>query len=462
MQKPDREGRIYEKMFQKILIANRGEIAVRIIRACREMDIRTVAVYSEADREALHTQLADEAICIGPAPAKDSYLHMERILSAAVVSGAQAIHPGFGFLSENSKFTRMCEECGITFIGPDSRMMLEMGDKSRARATMEKAGIPVIPGGKAPVQDVEAGKIEAAHIGYPVMIKAALGGGGKGMRVAENEEEFTERFQTAQKEAQAAFGDGTMYLERYIRHPRHIEVQILADSFGNTVYLGNRDCSVQRRHQKVLEEAPSPALNDVQAKEIGETAVRAAKAVGYVNAGTLEFLLDASGAFFFMEMNTRIQVEHPVTEMITGLDLIQEQIRIAAGLPLSVRQEDIVCRGHAIECRINAEDPQYHFRPSPGTISYLYLPGGRNVRIDSAVYPGCVVQPFYDSMLVKIIVHGENRQEAIRRMKRALGEVVLEGITTNVDFLYEILENQVFEKGEADTGFLEEQMGIKG
>lgn len=449
-------------MIRKVLVANRGEIAVRIIRACREMEIETVAVYSEADRDALHAKLADEAVCIGPARPTDSYLAMEQILSAAVVTGADAIHPGFGFLSENSRFAELCEKCGIIFIGPPAEVIARMGNKQEARNTMQKAGIPIIPGSRDAVYEEEDGLEQAKAIGYPVMIKAALGGGGKGMRVAQSPEEFRKNFRIAQTEAKQSFGDGAMYLEHFLTGPKHVEVQILADCAGNTIYLGERDCSMQRRHQKVLEEAPSPALNDVQAKEIGETAVRAAKAVGYVNAGTLEFLLDASGAFFFMEMNTRIQVEHPVTEMITGLDLIQEQIRIAAGLPLSVRQEDIVCRGHAIECRINAEDPQHHFRPSPGTISYLYLPGGRNVRIDSAVYPGCVVQPFYDSMLVKIIVHGENRQEAIRRMKRALGEVVLEGITTNVDFLYEILENQVFEKGEADTGFLEEQMGIKG
>lgn len=443
-------------MFQKILIANRGEIAVRIIRACREMGIATVAVYSEADREALHTQLADEAICIGPAPAKDSYLNMERILSATVASGAEAIHPGFGFLSENSKFVQMCEKCGITFIGPSAEMIRNMGNKSQARETMQRAGVPVVPGTKEPVFEAAVGLLEAERIGYPVMIKASAGGGGKGMRIAENAEVFEKQFLTAQREAEAAFGDGTMYLERYVGHPRHIEVQILADKYGNTVYLGNRDCSVQRRHQKVLEEAPSCALTEAQAEAMGETAVRAAKAAGYENAGTVEFLLDPSGEFFFMEMNTRIQVEHPVTEMVTGIDLIQEQIRIAAGEPLSCTQEEVEVSGHAIECRINAENPQRNFMPSPGTISYAYLPGGNGVRVDGAVYPGYTVPPYYDSMLVKLIVHGKDRQEAIARMKRALGEVVLEGIDTNLDFLYEILEHEVFEAGGADTNFLED------
>ncbi len=447
-------------MFQKILIANRGEIAVRIIRACREMGIATVAVYSQADREALHVQLADEAVCIGPAPAKDSYLNMERILSATIATKAQAIHPGFGFLSENSKFAEMCRRCNIAFIGPSPEMIRAMGNKSQARKTMMENGISVVPGTKEPVYDVKQGRKEAERIGYPVMIKASSGGGGKGMRVAETPEAFDECFLTAQRESEAAFGDTAMYLERCVRHPRHVEVQILADAWGNTVYLGNRDCSVQRRHQKVLEEAPCCVLQKEQAEKMGEMAVRAAKAVHYVNAGTIEFLLDPSGEFYFMEMNTRIQVEHPVTEMVTGIDLIQEQIRIAAGEKLSFSQEDIRVEGHALECRINAENPKENFRPSPGTISYAYFPGGNGVRIDSAVYPGCVVPPYYDSMVAKVIVYGRTRSEAIARMKRALDEVVLEGVDTNLNFLYGILEQEAFENGTVDTDFLEEHMEL--
>ena len=445
-------------MFQKLLIANRGEIAVRIIRACREMGIRTVAVYSEADREALHTQLADEAVCIGPALAKESYLDMERILSAAEATHAEAIHPGFGFLSENSRFAQACGRCGITFIGPDARMIQSMGNKAQARKTMVEAGIPVIPGTREPVQDAEEAAARAEAIGYPVMVKAALGGGGKGMRTAWTQEELTEKFQTAQLEAKAAFGDGTMYLEKYVQSPRHVEVQILADQHGHTLYLGTRDCSVQRGHQKVVEEAPCQAISQETARKMGETAVRAARAVGYVNAGTVEFLVDKDEKFYFMEMNTRIQVEHPVTEMVTGLDLIKEQIRIAAGEKLSLSQEDVAVGGHAIECRINAEDPERKFLPCPGTISYLYLPGGCGVRVDSAVYPGYTVPPYYDSMLVKLIVHGKDRQEALAKMHSALGEVVLEGVKTNVDFLYRILEHPVFREGQAGTDFIEKYL----
>ncbi len=429
---------------------------MRIIRACREMGIRTVAVYSEADREALHTQLADEAICIGPAPAKESYLDMERILSAAVVSHAQAIHPGFGFLSENSRFAQACESCGIAFVGPRAKMIQEMGNKAQARKTMMKAKIPVIPGTREPVLTVEEAELRAKEIGYPVMIKASSGGGGKGMRIAAGEEELRDKFLTAQMEARAAFGDDTMYLEKYVSNPRHVEVQILADQYGNTVYLGNRDCSVQRSHQKVVEEAPCTAISDDTARRMGETAVRAAKAVHYVNAGTVEFLVDAEENYYFMEMNTRIQVEHPVTEMITGLDLIKEQIRIAAGEPLSIAQEDIKLTGHAIECRVNAEDPDRKFLPCPGTISYMYLPGGCGVRVDSAVYPGYTIPPYYDSMIVKLIAWGQDRQEALAKMHSALGEVVMDGIKTNVDFLYRILEHPVFREGKADTNFIEQ------
>lgn len=442
-------------MIEKILIANRGEIAVRIIRACREMGILTVAVYSEADKEALHTQLADEAVCIGPAVASESYLSMERILSAALTSGADAIHPGFGFLSENSQFAELCETCGIIFIGPSSEVIGKLGNKSIARKTMEEAGVPVIPGYSACIYDAETGKQIAREVGYPVMIKAALGGGGKGMRTAQSELEFESAFLTAQSEAKHAFGDEAMYMEHFIDHPRHIEFQILADAHGNVVHLGERDCSIQRNHQKLIEESPSPVLTDKLRKQMGEAAVRAAKASGYTNAGTIEFLLEKCGAFYFMEMNTRIQVEHPVTEWVTGIDLIKEQIRIAQGMPLSVSQEDIVLTGHAIECRINAEDPANNFRPSPGTITDLYLPGGKGVRIDTAIYTGYTVPPYYDSMLAKLIVHAKNREEAILKMRSALGEVIIEGIQTNVDYQYEILHHPDFVSGNTDIEFIE-------
>ena len=421
-----------------MLIANRGEIAVRIIRACREMGIETVAVYSEADREALHTQLADEAICIGPAPSSQSYLSMENIISATIVSGADAIHPGFGFLSENSRFAELCEQCNITFIGPPSRVIASLGNKQAAKNTMAAAGVPVIPGSKKAVYSVEEGMAEAEEIGYPVIIKAALGGGGKGMRTADCAAEFAESFRTAQKEAQMAFGDNTMYIEHFVRNPRHIEFQILADKKGNVVHLGERDCSVQRNHQKMIEESPCEAISDKLRKKMGEAAVKAAKACGYVNAGTIEFLLERDGSFYFMEMNTRIQVEHPVTEWVTGVDLVKEQIRIASGLPLSFKQKDIHITGHAIECRINAENPSKGFRPSPGTITDMYFPGGKGIRIDSAVYSGYTVQPYYDSMIAKLIVWAKNREEAIRKMQTALGEIIIEGIDTNVDYQYEI------------------------
>ena len=446
-------------MIKKVLIANRGEIAVRIIRACREMGIETVAVYSEADREALHTQLADEAICIGPAPSSQSYLSMENIISATIVSGADAIHPGFGFLSENSRFAELCEQCNITFIGPPSRVIASLGNKQAAKNTMAAAGVPVIPGSKKAVYSVEEGMAEAEEIGYPVIIKAALGGGGKGMRTADCAAEFAESFRTAQKEAQMAFGDNTMYIEHFVRNPRHIEFQILADKKGNVVHLGERDCSVQRNHQKMIEESPCEAISDKLRKKMGEAAVKAAKACGYVNAGTIEFLLERDGSFYFMEMNTRIQVEHPVTEWVTGVDLVKEQIRIASGLPLSFKQKDIHITGHAIECRINAENPSKGFRPSPGTITDMYFPGGKGIRIDSAVYSGYTVQPYYDSMIAKLIVWAKNREEAIRKMQTALGEVIIEGIDTNVDYQYEILNNPDFLKGNTDVGFIERMEG---
>lgn len=425
-------------MIQKILIANRGEIAVRIIRACREMGIRTVAVYSEADKDALHTQLADEAICIGAAPSKDSYLNMENIISATIVSGAEAIHPGFGFLSENYRFAQLCEECNIIFIGPSSQVMKCMGNKTEARRTMEQAGVRVIPGWNNPIETLEECKEIARELTYPVIIKAALGGGGKGMRTAFREEELENAYFSARKEAGAAFGDDTVYMEHFFEHPRHVEFQILADAEGNVVHLGERDCSIQRNHQKFIEEAPCVAISEELRKAMGAEAVKAAKAVGYVNAGTIEFLLE-DDKFYFMEMNTRIQVEHPVTEWITGVDLIKEQIRIASGRKLSFKQEDILFTGHAIECRINAENPELNFRPSPGRITELYLPGGKGIRVDTAVYSGYNVPPYYDNMLAKLIVHAKNRKEAIRKMKSALGETIIEGIHTNVDYLYDIL-----------------------
>ena len=387
-------------MIRKLLIANRGEIAVRIIRACREMGIEAVAVYSEADKESLHTQLADEAICIGPGPSVKSYLNMESIISAAIVSGADAIHPGFGFLSENARFAQICEQCGITFVGPPSQVIQNLGNKQIARNTMEAAGVPVIPGTTKAILDVETGAREASQIGYPVIIKAALGGGGKGMRTAFSPEDFELAFLTAQKESQIAFGDGTMYIEHFVEHPRHIEFQILADSHGNVVHLGERDCSIQRNHQKMIEESPSMAVSEELRKEMGIAAVKAAKAAHYVNAGTIEFLLEKTGKFYFMEMNTRIQVEHPVTEWVTGLDLVKEQLRIASGEALPFSQEDIHIQGHAIECRINAENPWKNFRPSSGTITDLHLPGGQGIRVDTGIYNGYQIPPYYDSCLL--------------------------------------------------------------
>lgn len=441
-------------MIKKVLIANRGEIAVRIIRACREMGIETVAVYSEADKEALHTQLADEAICIGPAPSSESYLNMEQIISATIVSGADAIHPGFGFLSENTKFAELCEKCNIIFIGPDSKVIGRLGNKSEARNTMANAGVPIIPGSREAIYDAAKGKEVAREIGYPVIVKAALGGGGKGMRVAENEAGFDMAFRTAQKETKAAFGDDTMYIEHFVQHPKHIEFQIMADKYGNVVHLGERDCSVQRNHQKMIEESPSVALTPELRRRMGDAAVRAAKAVHYESAGTIEFLLDKDKNFYFMEMNTRIQVEHPVTEMVSGVDLMKEMIRVAAGEPLSVKQEDIHLQGHAMECRINAEDPAHHFRPCPGVIEEIHLPGGNGVRIDTAAYNGYEIPPFYDSMIAKVIVHGRTRQEAIDKMRSTLGELIIDGVTTNVDFQYEILDNEDFQAGEITTDFI--------
>lgn len=438
-------------MYQKILIANRGEIAVRIIRACREMGILTVAICSTADKEALHAQLADECICIGPAKVKDSYLNMEQILSAAVVTGAQAVHPGFGFLSENTKFARMCRQCGIDFIGPSPECIEKMGDKAEARKTMVKAKVPVIPGTKDALRDCAQAKKLADEIGYPLIIKAAAGGGGKGMRVVNRASEFESQFAMAQRETIQAFGDDQMYMEKYLEHARHVEVQILGDQHGNIIHLGERDCSIQRRHQKMIEETPAYALDEKLRRKMGEAAVRAAKAVGYYSAGTVEFLVDKNQQFYFMEMNTRIQVEHPVTEMVTGVDLIQKMIRIAAGEELKLRQQDVQVRGHAIECRISAENPDRGFMPCAGTVSNIYLPGGNGVRVDSLLYNGCEIPPYYDSMLAKVIVCGETRDEAIRKMKSALGELIIEGITTNRDFQYSLIEGSAFRNGDVDA-----------
>ncbi len=442
-------------MFNKILIANRGEIAVRIIRACREMGIRTVAVYSEADKDCLHTLLADEAICIGPAPSSQSYLNMERILSATVAMKADAIHPGFGFLSENARFAKLCQQCNITFIGPSAEIINRMGNKSEARNTMMQAGVPVVPGSKEPVYTAEDGLAMAKEIGFPVMIKASSGGGGKGMRISRSEEDFTEHFNAAQLESVKGFSDDTMYIEKYIEKPRHVEFQIMGDKFGHVVHLGERDCSIQRRHQKVMEESPCEVISPELRKKMGEVAVKAAKAVNYENAGTIEFLLDKDKNFYFMEMNTRIQVEHPVTEMVSGIDLLKEQIRVAAGEPLSVSQEDIQIKGHAIECRINAENPKKHFMPCPGRITNVHIPGGNGVRVDTHIYNDYKVPANYDSMLMKLIVYDKDRASAIAKMRSALGEVIIEGIETNIDFQYEILENEAFQKGDTDTGFIE-------
>ena len=445
-------------MLKKVLIANRGEIAVRIIRACRELGIETVAVYSEADKDALHTQLADEAVCIGPAASKDSYLNITNILSACVLTGADAIHPGFGFLSENAKFAKMCKECNIKFIGPDYTAIELMGNKVKAREIMKEAGVPVVPGFEGTIKDEEHALSIAKEIGYPVMIKAAAGGGGKGIRIAFNDEEFKNGYNTAKAEAKACFGDDTLYIEKYVQKPKHIEFQILADSFGNAVHLEERECSLQRKNQKVLEEAPSTFLTEEIREKMGEIAKKAALAVNYENAGTIEFLVDKDYNYYFMEMNTRIQVEHPITEMITGVDLVKEQLKIASGMPLTLTQDDIKIKGHAIECRINAEDPEKDFRPCPGTIKELYLPGGRGVRLDSAIYCGYTIPPYYDSMLAKLIAFGDSREEAIAIMKRALGEFGIVGVTTNVDFQYSLLEMDKVIEGDYDTSFLSEVM----
>lgn len=442
-------------MFNKILIANRGEIAVRIIRACREMGISTVAVYSEADKNALHTQLADEAVCIGGNKSSSSYLNMNNIISAACLTGANAIHPGFGFLSENSKFADMCKECNIKFIGPDAKTIDLMGNKANARKLMIEAGVPVTPGSDGIVENIEKAKELANKFGYPIMIKASAGGGGRGIRIVREERDLEEAYNSAKSEAKVAFGDDRIYMEKVIENARHIEVQILADEYGNAIHLGERDCSLQRRNQKVLEEAPSVALDNETRKAMGEAAIRAVKASNYKNAGTIEFLYSKDNKFYFMEMNTRIQVEHPVTEMITDIDIVKEQIRIAYGKKLKYTQDDVMFNGHSIECRINAEDPYNNFAPSPGKIDYLFLPsGGNGLRVDSAVYAGYTIPSFYDSMIAKVITKGRTREEAIQKMKRALNEFVIEGIKTNIDFHMELLENEDYLNGNFDTSFI--------
>ena len=442
-------------MFDKILIANRGEIAVRIIRACKEMGIKTVAVYSEIDKDALHVRLADEAVCIGPANSKDSYLNMKNILEATCLTNAKAIHPGFGFLSENSMFAKVCEESNIKFIGPSAEVIDMLGNKSNAKEMMKNAKVPVVPGSNGNVKSLaEALKI-ANKIKYPVMIKATSGGGGKGIRLIRNDEELEKNFELVRQEAKVSFNDENVYIEKFIENPRHIEVQILADEYGNIIELGERDCSVQRRNQKMIEESPSVFVNDETRKKLGEAAVNAAKAVGYTSAGTIEFLVDKNGDFYFMEMNTRIQVEHPVTECVTGIDIVKEQIRIACGEKLQYKQKNIEKRGHAIECRINAEDPEKNFMPSPGTIEKVIVPGGMGVRIDSSMYTGYKIPPVYDSMVSKVIVHAPTREEAIKKMHVALSEFEVDGIKTNKEFLLKVLESKTFNKGKCDTSFVE-------
>jgi acetyl-CoA carboxylase biotin carboxylase subunit len=441
-------------MFRKVLVANRGEIALRVIRACRDLGIETVAVYSEADRESLHVRLADEAVCIGPPPAAESYLNIPRIISAAEITAAEAIHPGYGFLSENPSFAEVCESCRLVFIGPTSEQIRRMGDKAAARETMAAAGVPIVPGSDGAILDAAEAIELGRRTGYPLIVKALAGGGGRGMRVVESEEELKDRFLTAQAEAQAAFGNGSVYIERYLRRPRHIEIQVLGDTHGHAVHLFERDCSVQRRHQKLIEEAPSPAVDDDLRSRMGEAALRGVHAIGYRGAGTMEFLLDEDGSFYFMEMNTRLQVEHPVTEAVTGIDLVKEQIRVAAGEPLRFEQDDLMLTGHAIECRINAEDPAHDFRPGPGRIDYLHFPGGPGVRVDSHIYAGYRVPPTYDSLIAKIITRGDDRTEALARMRRSLGETLVEGLPTTIPFLLRVLSSEEFNSGRFDTSFV--------
>ena len=447
-------------MLKKVLIANRGEIAVRIIRACREMGVRTVAIYSEADENALHVQLADEAVCIGPAPSNKSYLNVKAILEAACLTGADSIHPGFGFLSENPNFAKICQEMGIKFIGPDYKLIELLGNKSKAKETMKRAGVPVVPGSDGLIYSKTQAVNLAEQIKYPVMLKASAGGGGRGIRVAYSKEELEKEYDIVKQEAKVSFNDDSLYLEKFVENPRHVEIQILADEHGNCIHLGERDCSVQRRNQKVLEETPSGILDEKTRQKMGEVAVKAVKEIGYSNAGTIEFLVDKNKDFYFMEMNTRVQVEHPVTEMVTGVDIIKEQIKIASGEKLTYKQEDIKFDGHSMEVRINAENPDKNFMPCPGTISGLHVPGGNGIRVDTAIYSGYTVPPTYDSMLAKLIVHGKTREESIAKMKSAVAEFVIEGITTNIDFLLKILENENFKTNNYDTSFIKKEFNM--
>ncbi len=442
-------------MFKKVLIANRGEIAVRIIRACRELGIRTVAVFSTADRSSLHAQIADEAVCIGPADSLKSYLNIEAIISACEITGADAIHPGFGFLSESAKFARVCKKCGITFIGPSAESIEMLGNKAEARKNMAKVGVPIIPGSDGPVLSVEDAVRCAEEIGYPVLIKASAGGGGRGIRMVNSSNEIGEQYIAAKQEAYNFFGDDSVYIEKFIDSPRHVEMQIASDNFGNMIYLGERDCSIQRRHQKLIEESPSPVMNEEFRKKMGEASLKAAEVSNYQSIGTVEYLVDKNNSFYFMEMNTRIQVEHPVTEFVTGIDLVKTQIRIAAGEELDITQDDVIFRGHAIECRINAESPDKKFRPCPGVISALHTPGGPGIRVDSAVYQGYTVTPYYDSMIAKLIVFGNTREEALAKMKWALSEFIVGGIDTNIDFQLSLIKNKKFETGEYNNSFVD-------
>ena len=441
-------------MIRKILIANRGEIAVRIIRACREMGIATVAVYSEADKNALHVKLADQAVCIGPAPSQKSYLNVKAILEACCLTGADSIHPGYGFLSENVSFAKMCSEMGINYIGPSYELIELMGNKSKAKETMKKAGVPVVEGSDGNVESLQGAKDIANKIGYPVIMKAVSGGGGKGIRIANSEEELTRYYDVIRAEAKSAFNDDSIYIEKYIKNPRHIEIQVIADKHGNVAHLGDRDCTVQRKNQKMLEESPSDYIDEKLRQKMEKVSVKAIEKIGYTNAGTIEYLVDKEGNFYFMEMNTRLQVEHPVTELVTGVDLVKEQINIASGKKLSKEVMNLHVKGHSIECRINAENPEKNFMPCPGKITGLHIPGGNGIRVDSAIYQDYIIPPNYDSMIAKLIVHGKDREECINKMKSALGEFVIEGVTTNIDFLYKILENPEFIKNDYDTSFI--------
>ncbi len=445
-------------MFKKILIANRGEITIRIIRACKELGIKTVAVYSEADKNSFHTYLADESVCIGPGPSSESYLNIPNIISAAEITRADAIHPGYGFLAENSYFAEVCESCGITFIGPSKEIILAMGDKIAAKKTMRNANVPVIPGSKGAVKSLDEAIKTAKKIKYPLIIKASAGGGGKGMRIVQNEEGLKNAFLTAQSEAKTAFGNSEVYIEKYIEDPKHIEFQIIADKKGNVIYLPERDCSIQRRHQKLIEESPAVVVNSHLRKKMGQSAIRAAKSVKYTSVGTVEFLLDKQGKFYFMEMNTRIQVEHPVSELVTGIDLVKEQIKIASGEKLTLSQDDVEIKGHALECRINAEDPDKDFIPCAGQITHFIPPGGPGIRIDTGIYSGYSIPPFYDSLIAKLIVLGNNRTESILRMKRALDEFIIEGVKTTIPFHKKVMDNSYFKKGEVYTNFLQKRI----